>query len=387
MNPRTKLFLLGAQRLRPYYGQVASRCYATGQFSSPNKQIMGRTRHVCQTDVSSIQLVYPCFQGAEVVLGANATITAAVEYPVSTFTQVKFSGATQGTIIDGSYIVSDPVSVTIPKGATFYSRAYFTNTAGIVFTAYGSNTSSGEAATFAASGVVDQTMGGTVTASSGAVGYGPIAIIGQTSVPSIAVLGDSRAAGLNDTMSGTATGVGEITRSINDTAPYTNLSIPSVTAAGIVTNGQNSVRLQMARYCSHVIFQLGTNDMSGGDDSSVLLAHAQQIRSWLPGRPFYPCTVAPRTTSTDSWATTVNQTPISAESRRVAYNAILRNGQMGGASGFIEIADQVESARDSGLWKAPGWTTDGIHESQTAHVAIQNSGAINTAAILARVRP
>lgn len=379
--------LFSRQRLRPYYGQIASRTFASGQFSAPNKQIMSRQRHVCQTDVSSIQLVYPCWQGAELVTGANATITAAVEYPVGTFTQVKFSGATQGTIVDGGYVVSDAVSVVIPRGATFYSRSYFTNTAGIVYSAYGSNTSSGEAATFAASGVVDQTMGGTVTATSGAVGYGPIAIIGQTSVASIAILGDSRAAGLNDTMSGTATGAGEITRSINDTAPYCNLSIPSVTARGIVTLGQNCTRIKMAQYCSHIIFQLGTNDMTGGDDSSVLVASAQQIRSWLPGRPFYVCTVAPRTTSTDAWATTVNQTPVAAEFRRVAYNAIVRGGQISGVSGFIEIADQVESTRDSGFWKAPSYTTDGIHESPTAHIAIQTSGAIVPATLTARVRP
>ena len=48
--------------------------------------------------------------------------------------------------------------------------------------------------------------------------------------------------------------------------------------------------------------------------------------------------------------------------------------------GYFEVADQVETARDSGIWQ-PNFTFEGIHEVQAGYLAIKNSGAINTAVI------
>lgn len=45
----------------------------------------------------------------------------------------------------------------------------------------------------------------------------------------------------------------------------------------------------------------------------------------------------------------------------------------------FEIADVVETARDSGIWLAPGYTPDGVHDTNTANLAIQASGNINPA--------
>lgn len=43
---------------------------------------------------------------------------------------------------------------------------------------------------------------------------------------------------------------------------------------------------------------------------------------------------------------------------------------------FFEIADTVESSRNSGRWKAPGYTADGIHPSAVGHAAM--AAGINT---------
>jgi len=39
-------------------------------------------------------------------------------------------------------------------------------------------------------------------------------------------------------------------------------------------------------------------------------------------------------------------------------------------AGFFEIGDLMETSRGSGIWKAPGYTADGVHPSQTAHQAM-----------------
>jgi hypothetical protein len=92
-------------------------------------------------------------------------------------------------------------------------------------------------------------------------------------------------------------------------------------------------------------------------------------------------TVAPRTTSTDNWATVANQTPVTGEAQRVAYNTSLRTSPPSWVAGIFDVAAQVESSLNSGAWKATGtafgYTADGIHETTAGNLLIQNSAIIN----------
>lgn len=88
-----------------------------------------------------------------------------------------------------------------------------------------------------------------------------------------------------------------------------------------------------------------------------------------------------------TWATTANQTVANStkEANRVQLNGWLRSGApiVAGAAvaagtqgattagqsghplyGLWEITDRVETARDSGIWKA-GYTSDGLHPNST----------------------
>lgn len=363
-------------------GQVASHSFMSTLSAPASKQMMSRTRHVVLQDVAWLQLVFPNWISDELTIGGAATITAAVEYPVGTFTQVKFSGVASGTIPDMSYIVSDPVSVVIPSGAVFFVRSYYTNAAGICYNSHGCNVSAGETCTFAASGVVDQTMGGTITNTSGNVGYGPLAILSITNKPSFFLIGDSRGFGVNDSFTGTSDGIGELARSFGDSYAYINGCISGANASTMVSQGATGNKAKLAQFCTHVVFQDGINDLVNNRGAAQLEADVQTIRAFVSRKKFYACTVAPKSASTDAWATTVNQTvDATTNAPRIAYNAWVR-ANTGGFDGFVEIADQVESARDSGLWKAPSYTTDGLHESQTACVAIQSSNAFNPAALV-----
>lgn len=358
-----------------YIGQVATHCFLPTSFSAPNKQAMSRTRHVAQSPICGAQLAFANFQGAEIATGAAATITASIEYPAGTFTQVKFGGSTSGSIADGSFIISDPVAVLIPEGAAFFVRAYYTNTAGIVYTATAHNTALGEAMTYGASGVVDQTMGGTVTATVGGLGFGPIAILGLTVKPSILIVGDSRGAGQNDSTSGSTSDVGEIARSLTGLA-YMNLAVPGDKAQTFLTTSKRAI---FGSFASHVICEYGINDLNASRTAAQLLADIQVIRALFPNKKFYQSTVAPYSSSTDAWATTVNQTPGASNAQRIVFNNAVR-AIPSGFAGYFEVADTVESARDGGVWKV-GFTSDGIHATPSGYAAIAASGAINPASL------
>ena len=37
--------------------------------------------------------------------------------------------------------------------------------------------------------------------------------------------------------------------------------------------------------------------------------------------------------------------------------------------GYFEIADTLETSRNSGIWRSPGFTIDGLHPSPTGYAA------------------
>lgn len=109
-------------------------------------------------------------------------------------------------------------------------------------------------------------------------------------------------------------------------------------------------------------------------------------------------TVTPRSSSSDNWATTGNQTTNTANpTQRVPYNQWLRAGApihpttkapvavgtagalVAGNAGHpvaqvVDVSPAVETAQDSGIWKATGsaqgFTIDGTHPSVAGHQAM-----------------
>jgi hypothetical protein len=106
---------------------------------------------------------------------------------------------------------------------------------------------------------------------------------------------------------------------------------------------------------------------------------AAQMQTILPnvyalfsGKRVYQATYEPYTTSTDSWATTANQTADATNGDRITMNTAIRGG-LGGIAGYFDIASVAESALNSGKWKAPNWTSDGLHGNQNANANFSNS--------------
>jgi lysophospholipase L1-like esterase len=141
----------------------------------------------------------------------------------------------------------------------------------------------------------------------------------------------------------------------------------------------------------------GTNDIQTSLTPTFAGVAGKLLGVWQMfqrrGIAAFACTLGPNTTSTDAWATTVNQTwdALRDNTVRLALNAWIRDGAPINASGtpvaagtspatrsgeaghpligYFETADVMESARDSGVWK-PGYTADGLHPTPTGYAAM-----------------
>lgn len=376
-------------KMRPYTGLVATRGKVLNSTNVAYQQLQGKTRHVAMDNITSLQLVYggwyttnPRSNGnvSEVNASAASTITASIEYPMGTRTQVKFSGSATGTIPVGSNLVSDSVAVSIPLGAAFFVHVFQQNPTSVLFIGSVTSAGTGELCNLAASGLTDLTMAGTITNTFFTTHYPPLAIIGNTSRPSFALFGDSKCEGALDTYSDAYLLLGELERAAGKSFGFTNCGLGGERMSD-VAGGTATKRVALAQYASHVLSQYGINDITNSRTAGQVLTDLATFRALFPGKPFYQGTVAPVTTSSDSWATTGNQTTHANNAARVTLNQSIRNHNTGALDGHMEIADAVESGRDSGIWKA-AYTTDGTHETQTAYIAVKTFGGVDDALAL-----
>jgi hypothetical protein len=226
----------------------------------------------------------------------------------------------------------------------------------------------------------------------------------DTPTKTIAVIGDSMAFGYT-----VEPGLGFIRRALNNTHAALLLGYSSDLAHYFVAS--HTARLPLMLLCDSILIQDGVNDLSSGPGTAAALKADVLAIAALKStsQRVFVCTVVPQTTSTDSWATTANQTVMAWESERVAYNQWLRDGAPvntstgnaaavgasggtiarvatygttgsavnaasgpahpfdgGSGGGIFNSGGAVESATDSGKWKAPGYSFDGIHYTSPA---------------------
>ena len=376
----TDLVIPGAPS--PYVGQVATRSYMPQEFYNTNNQMMSRVTMFARSNINSLQLVIPNFYvntstGVETGSGAIASTTACIEYPTGTFIRVKFSGSNTGSVPNGGYLISDPTAVAIPYGAKFFARIWWSSTGGVIITQLSSASSfmSSDAMVFGTT-TPDLTCGGTVTTSVAYFGFFPAAVIGQTTRPAVCLYGDSRTLGYGDTADSYGD-TGEFARAIGPSLAYINLGVYADEVNWFVTSTNAANRLALAAYCSHATVGYGINDISNSASAAAVEANIATLIGKLPaGMLSWVATLPPETTSTDSWATTANQTAVGTNSVRVTFNAAVRAGSISGARGYIDEAGVVESGFNSGLWCAPGCTADGVHETQQSSVHEQASSIV-----------
>lgn len=358
--------------------------------------------------VSSLQWKFSNWRLAPAETAGDNDITivkVALEY-AGTFYPVFFNGKRSVTIEPNGEVLSDPISPRIPAGAQVFLRYRVSvPTGGTMPTGRGTNINVGDFWNGKdGPDIVDATGTAGFSADSSYYAYGPSAMIGldQTgSKPAIFLVGDSIAAGATETSLSADGDIGFLERGLSGRYPW--CAATRGNQAFVTIAGNPTKQMTLAAYASSALTNLGVNDFynpgiatSNSPNLDVVQARALALWSQLSeaGCRVYQTTVTPVTSSTDKWATTANQTiywPLQ-NAKRTAFNDWLRAGApivagvavaagtqgalLAGQAGhpltdYIEIADIVETARNSGIWKVTGaengYTADGTHPTSAMH--------------------
>lgn len=331
--------------------------------------VTSRYRHVVDIDCTSPELVFCNWYnngGTDADGSSWVLVKSFVHLGDGTALPVLFDGQPTAWIPPGGQSVGQ-FGTTLNRGDVIFSQTNIAVFSGDRFP-LGRITDSTQT-----EGVVagDFTEGS--VAASAVRGYGPWAILGVPTLPvaspSVLFFGDSRVVGYGDP-AGTADTRGWVSRAFDGNLSYLNLGISGSSVLIASTLGYLRRRLALANLCQFdaAVVVYGINDIIGGATAAEVEARLSALYGFLAdtGIPVYGGTVSPVTSSTDDWQTTVNQTTAAHNTERVTLNNWIRTTPAP-LSGFFELADAVESARDSGLWKASGvpfgFTADGVHES------------------------
>lgn len=395
LTTATMAWTHGSPGASTYDGLVATRGSAPSA-QRAETQAMSRLASFTRSAVTKIKIITPNWYNGETAPGATATLTASIEYPAATCTQLKWSGATSVSVPSGGQVTSDYLTINIPANAQFWIREYITNASGVVTQSFqGQKLSLGDALIVGNSGVVDQTVScGTVTDGGIFDSIAPLAIIAPITAPSVCILGDSIALGIDNDHTPNSTGDnGEIAPSIAPSFGYSNMGVNGETASSFVSTHAN--RAAVLPFCSHVIVEYGTNDIYLNEDSvATLEGHLTTIYGLAAvGAVTFQNTLIARTASTDGWATTANQATITAsgeESRRVAFNTALTSASFGPNGGFFDPQAIIGTSTNNSIWKSVGagfaacnpWTNDGVHPNTCSYYTqLQGSGFIDLSRI------
>ena len=306
-----------------------------------------------------------------------------------------FDGKRLGNLpIGAAYVLSDPIGVYVPAGSAgdFLIRHGHSSTNGNVTLPGGSTPSptggisqlsQSDTSQIAGTGAMSTPSGGTTIG-----GPKAVLILGKPDAPmvSVAYLTDSIGDGTGDTA--TSDGViGFAARGLEGVngylVPSLKQTVGSWTFAKSTIDYAPRLRAQW-EMVTHLMCALGTNDIASATSLSSMQAYATAVwqaakRTIGPyGKPLQvaQALIMPRTTSTDSWATAGNQTPVAGFTTggvRDQFNAWVK-AQVGQGllDAAIDVNQYVEDQAHPGCWITTGSanypTTDGIHPSTAVHI-------------------
>lgn len=358
--------------------------------SGSNQAATYRVRYTTKRAVTQIKLVYSNFRltsSNEAFDTAVVTYRATVETGVGTNTvAVTFGGGTSVTLNPGESATSDPITISFADETPFYVRTR------VSVPVLGQKWATG--APMLVSGatqegfVATDFLTGAVPSLSGAGTIGPSAILGLVNevAPSIGIIGSSSAAGQGDTRLSdtgywdagylskiiTASGYGH---SVLAASGDSLLEFLSNTTMGSPAYG----RLKHLRDidANTVIMQLGGNDITGAEVTAAqIIERLKASYRLLKGLGYnvIATTITPTTTSSDSWATTANQTLHVRNQVRLDVNTWIRTVPAD-VSAVIDAAIHVQDPTEPGKWRVNGgaWTGDGTHLTLLGHEGVKSA--------------
>lgn len=356
-----------------YVGHLATRtrCCTDIFDNGSTGRLNARTYHYARDNITRLKIAwgqwYAVAQAAESNAGGAGTLSAGIEYPSGTFTQVKFGGANTISVSNGATQYSDWITVNIPIGAKFYVRLSLSAR----FFPYNDPTNNnitdyldqanGDAKD---SSGTDKSVSGTITDDGSNIGFFPLAIIGPTSRPSFSLLGDSRVHGYGDTLVANVGDIGYMEKSLAPNFGLCNFGVISESALNWTGSNRNK-SLAVAKYCSHLNSALGHVDLLQLSRTAAQIETSMEtVMGLFAPRPRYQDTWLPYSSSTNGWINTANQTTDTTNTTRNTCNTFITGSFTPYSTNITDAAAAIESAAGSGKWVAPGGvaqTADGIH--------------------------
>lgn len=360
-----------------YTGLVATRSYQPNSFASSafSTWLMSRTLHFARDTIVNPTLVYGNFYvpnntNQETVVGTG-TVKTAIEYPLGGTITLCGGGAV--SFPNGLTSISCTVSIT--KGDEFAVRTLVTNANGTPYTAMtawvtgdGATNGTGAASDLVTSGTVPQ-------ANASSALFPPVAIVASTLLPGVCIHGDSRSYGSQETATDASGDTGDTGRSIGPSFAYTKLDTNGALLSDYLTS--HAIRDQIMAYCSHAIDAYGFNDRAAGQSAATVAANRAVFAALYPRVIVLGTTIYNSTSSTDSWATLVNQTINSNDP--ASLNVLIRAGIVGERFVF-DVAKGIDPGL-LGKFPVTGAafyaTPDGIHLTNAGSLIVQSSGVVN----------
>jgi lysophospholipase L1-like esterase len=370
---------------------------ASALVSSPGL-LGGTNRFFCPVIDVSQQVFYPVFTnsyGSTDQPGANAITVGCALESGSTIIPLTFNGDLKITLQPGGWAIPDTppaialTSVSYFSGSGtgtvtgFWLRTYVQITSGSYPVSGALNTVlvTGEVNGESSTGGTDLTAAGSSTVTAGnsgfAYGFGPQMILSRSKSHRLfAALGDSIINGQGDQPGS----FGWIERAALSTGiPILKIGRSGSTALDFSTAAGRRIRGAQLDGVTDIIVAYGINDLGNNQHSAAQLqGYLTLIYAYLAGLGIrvHAATIGPRTISSDSFATTVNQTAITGTSNTITpatlttINDWIRTVPTN-VYAVIDQADSLMSARNSGLWKVDGtankYTTDGTHPNAGGH--------------------
>lgn len=369
--------------------------------TSSRADIRYEKRYLCKTGaaaVSSIQALHPAFSlgvTGEQVCGNISYFEAAIEI-TSPATYQSFYSKNFGTIIpvtDGMpYIASDAlIGFTLPAAGTFYIRyaesTEFASQSVMVGTC---GQATGDASIYSPSAVSQIAGTGALTTPTGgtSANYNTACFVGIPAAPmaAVGIIGDSIPSGTGDTSNLTTGALGFVERGLDsvngNTVPSLNMSEGSWKYQYATIDTSPRIRAFWP-FVTHLLIELGTNDVAAGTSLSTVQTYLTNMvtaaRATMSpyGKPLKIAvsTLMPRTTSTDSWATAANQTPVAGFTIggvRDQYNAWLVTQVGTLIDAVVDVNIYIEDQANPSKWLTNGAanypTTDGVHPTSAFHI-------------------
>lgn len=219
------------------------------------------------------------------------------------------------------------------------------------------------------------------TSSFGAVQWFPLALIGRPFAPFDAwfIAGASKEYGQSDSAGdGSNDGGGYVRRAFQDIDNHHvahTMAVASGEGASNFIDTGSTKRRALLPYFNKVLCGHGGNDYSNGVSIANAITRIETEWSQLKGtRALHMVLEMPKTNSTDSWATTANQTPrtnyATGGSWRDAFNANIAAAVGEGLiTAVVNLNGTVADGTAVDKWKASS-TTDGTHPNKATQGAL-----------------